>query len=255
MAVRIGRGAAGAAALLLLLLCAAPAPAQSPETVEGLGPANGDWELEYVGQFGDPDGSDAPRQHSGQSFYGVTDGFAIGGETLLSYRSGPLVEEDRIYFDYDSVVGIFRFSDAERDPVGAGLWLQAGLDADGELARLEARLIIEKKSPSWWLQANAMLRRVNEEAEEGAHLAYAGRARFAALPDLWLGLEASGQAVRISGFEREPFRESHYAGPTAAYELALSRKVEAMLGLAYLRRIDSDRGFSDVIQLSGSFRF
>ncbi|MDP8913712.1 MAG: hypothetical protein M3N39_09085, partial [Pseudomonadota bacterium] len=80
-----------AAALSLLLLTAAPAAAEAPENVQGLGPDNEQWELEYVGQFGDANGSDDERKHSGQSFYGVTDWLAIGGETQLSYRSGPLV--------------------------------------------------------------------------------------------------------------------------------------------------------------------
>ena len=152
---------------LLLLLAPVGATAQEAESVEGLGPDDGDWELEYVGQFGDAKGSADKRKHSGQSFYGVTKSLAIGGETQLSYRSGPFVREDRLYFDYDSAIAILRFSNAE-DPVGLGLWIQAGLDlSDGELARLEARLIAEKKSPRWWAQANLMLRRVNEDEQEG----------------------------------------------------------------------------------------
>lgn len=248
------RSGSPAAAFSLLLLVAAPAAAAAPENVQGLGPDNGQWELEYVGQFGDANGSDDEREHSGQSFYGVTDWLAIGGETQLSYRSGPLVEEDRLYFDYDSVIAILRFSDAEDDVVGTGLWLQAALDSDGELARLEARFIAEKKSPNWWGEANVMLRRVNEEAQEGAHFAYAGRLSYALADGFWLGAESSGQAMRVSGFRREPLDQSHYLGPRIAYQFGIGGNNEASLALGYLRRLDGGEGLRNLVQLSAKLR-
>jgi hypothetical protein len=74
-AQELGLGRLGAKlAALLLAFVAVPAATQTAETVEGLGLADGDRELEYVGQFGDANGSSDERQHSGQSFRGVSRG-------------------------------------------------------------------------------------------------------------------------------------------------------------------------------------
>lgn len=249
-------GFAAVGAMFLLLVTPVRAAAQDAETVEGLGPDDGDWELEYVGQFGDANGSADKRQHSGQSFYGVTKFLAIGGETQLSYRSGPLVEEDRLYFDYDSAIAIFRFSDAEEDPVGLGLWLQAGVDlSDGELARLEARFIAEKKTPRWWAQGNLMLRRVNEDAQEGGTVAYAARLRHALGSATWVGLEASGQALEIGGFRREPLDKGHFLGPNVMHQLSLAGDNQLQLGASYLWRLDQHQGLRNLLQVSATLRF
>lgn len=241
---------------LLLLLGGVPAAAQTAETVEGLGPENGDWELEYVGDFGDANGSKSKRQHSGQSFYGVKDWLALGGETQLSYRSGPLVPQDRLYFDYDSAIAIIRFSDPEKDPIGLGLWVQAGLDvSDGELARLEARMIAEKKTSSWWGQANLMLRRVNEGRQEGGYVAYAVRVRHALGSSTWIGAEASGQALELGGFRREPLDKGHYLGPNLMQEVALGRDDRLRLGVSYLHRLDEHQGLRNLLQISAALRF
>ncbi|HEX8466761.1 MAG TPA: hypothetical protein VF620_03025 [Allosphingosinicella sp.] len=243
-------------AAMLALLAAAPAAAQEAESVEGLGPENGDWELEYAGQFGEANGTEDKRQHSGQSFYGVTDRLALGGETQLSYRSGPLVREDRLYFDYDSAIAIFRFSDPEDDPVGLGLWIQAGLDlSDGELARLEARLIAEKKTDRWWGQGNLMLRRVNEGEQEGGYVAYAARVTHSVAPATWVGIEASGQALELGGFRRDPLDRGHFIGPNLTHEVALGGDDRLQLGVTYLHRLDPHRGLRNLLQLSGALRF
>ncbi|HEX9948004.1 MAG TPA: hypothetical protein VGA98_10725 [Allosphingosinicella sp.] len=245
-----------AGAAMLLSMVAAPASAQEAETVEGLGPENGDWELEYVGQLGEANGSADKRQHSGQSFYGVTNWLALGGETQLSYRSGPLVREDRLYFDYDSAIAVIRFSDAEEDPIGLGLWVQAGLDlSDGELARLEARFIAEKKSARWWAQGNLMLRRVNERAQEGGLVAYAARVRHSVAPATWIGIEASGQALELGGFRGEPLDKGHFIGPNLMHEIALGGDDRLQLGFTFLHRLDRHRGLRNLLQLSGSLRF
>jgi hypothetical protein len=229
--------------------------AQNAETVEGLGPDDGHWELEYVGQFGDANGSVDRRQHSGQSFYAISPGLAIGGETQLSYRSGPLVN-DRLYFDYDSAIAIVRFAHAEEDPVGLGLWLQAGLDAsDGEIARLEGRVIAEKKTPRWWAEGNLMLRRVNEREQEGGVIAYSARLRHALEPDTWLGIEASGQALELGGFNRKPLDRGQFLGPSFAREIALRGDAQLQLGITYLRRLDDHQGLRNLLQIVAGLRF
>jgi hypothetical protein len=245
----------------LLLATAASAGAETPEVVVGLGPGNGDWLLKYEGQLGNANGSDEPRRHSGSSFYGVTDWLAIGGETMLGYRSGPRVPEDRLYFDYDSAIAILRFSDARDDPVGVGLWLQASLDSDGEVARLEARMIAEKRTPTWWAEGNVMFRRVNEEEKEGAYAAYSARIGRAVAPGTWLGLETSGQGFRLSGFSREPLDRSRYAGVNLRQEVPLGGDDSVTLGASLLHRIDGGpgpgrgEGIRNLVQLVGELRF
>ena len=239
----------------VLIAAAVPAAAQNAESVEGLGPDRRDWELEYVGQFADANGSDDERRHSGQSFYGVTDWLALGGETRLGYRSGPLVAEDRLYFDYDSAVAILRFSRADEDPVGVGLWLQAGLDSDGEVARLEARLIAEKKTVSWWAKANLIVRRVNEGAREGTHLAYAARLSHAVGNGIRLGIEASGQPAELGGFHREGYERAHYFGPTVARDFGLGGDNRLWLEASWLRRLDRAEGVRNLFQLTAGLRF
>jgi hypothetical protein len=238
---------------VLLLLSAVPCKAQNPETVEGLGPAAGDWEFEYVGQLADANGSDDERQHSGQSFYGVNEWLAVGGETQLSYRSGPLVQEDRLYFGYDSAAAIIRFSDAD-DPLGLGLWLQAGLDSDGELARLEARLIAEKKARGWWAQGNLLLRRMNEGAQEGAYVAYAARLSHALGPSSWLGVEASGQAAELGGFRRKLLDKGHFVGPSLTREFPLGADDRLELGLSWLHRLDHHEGTRNLFQVTAALK-
>jgi hypothetical protein len=242
-------------AAFALLAAASPALAEGPEQIQGLGPKKGEWLLNYTGQFGSARGTDAARQHSGQSFYGLSDRIAIGGETQLAYRSGPLVTEDRLYFDYDSAIALVRFSDAEKDPIGTGFWLQAALDSDGEVARLEARGIVEKKTPTFHAEGNLMLRRVNEEEQEGTYIAYAGRLSWSLGQSSWIGAEVSGQAARLSGFGKEPLEKAHYLGPNIRHEIELGRDKSLELGLSYLRRIDSDEGLRSVFQLTGELRF
>ena len=240
---------------LFVLFGAAPSLAQTPEQVQDLGPRDGQLSLEYIGQFAGHNGSEDGRQHSGESYYAISDTLVIGGETQLSHRAGPAVNRDGWFFDYDSAIVMLRFGDPER-ALATGVWLQAGLDADGELARLETRFIAERKTDRVWLQGNAMVRRVNEEEEEGTYAAYSGRASFAVAENVWLGAEASGQAFRISGFEEEPFERAHYAGPSAIVELDLGG-VEAQLGASYLMRLDETRrgeGLRDTLQLSGGIR-
>ena len=240
--------------LAIAMACAAaPALAGGPEQIEQLQVRRGDWLLEYYGQFGEANGSDEGREHSGTAFYGLTDGLAIGGELQTSYRSGPEIN-DRLYFDFDSVVALLTFADPEQGPVGAGVWLQAGLDTDGELAQLEARLILEKRTDRVWARANTMLRRINEEDEEGTLVAYGAAVQFAAAERLWLGVEGSGQAFRVSGFNQQPFKDGHYLGPSLNYELELTSQTTLDVGLAYFRRLDSD-DLRDTARLSLQLTF
>lgn len=234
-----------------LLFAAGEAEATGPEQVEELGPRRGEWLFEYYGQFGD--GSPEGRKHSGSSFYGVTDWLALGGETQTRYVSGAEVQ-DGLRLDFDSAVALLRFSDPEQAAIGSGLWLQAGLDTDGELAQLEARLILEKQSPAFRSRANAMLRRVNQEDEEGSYVAYGATLQYALSERVWLGIEGSGQAFRISGFDREPFEDGHYLGPSLNVEFPIGPEARLDVGLAYFRRLD-EGDLRDTARLALQLRF
>lgn len=241
------------AAALIWLAQPHAAWADGPEIVKDLGPAKGEWELDYVGQFGEVDRADDVRRHSGQSFYGLSDAVAIGGETLLGYRRRS-TGDPRLFLDYDSVVAILRFSDPVRDYLGAGVWVQAALDEDGEVARLELRGILDRRGPVWRMQANLAVRRVNEERVEGTHLAYAAQLSRAVAGRLWLGVEASGQAGRLSGFARERDGFGQYLGPRVESEFGLGGRVRSRLALSYLRRLDAG-GSRNTLQLTTGIRF
>ena len=250
-----GRSRCPAALIAALLAFAADsASASNPEQVQDLGPKKGQSSLQYVGQVASTDGSDQGREHSPQFLHGLSDRLAVGSEVQRSYHSGPQIEDDGFKFDYGSLVALVRFSDAEEDPVGAGLWLQAGLDTDGETAILESRFILEKKTESLWAQGNAMLRRVNDEEEEGSYFAYSARLSGSVAKDLWLGIESSGQPARISGFHEEPFDGAIYLGPSLFYEGQFGGS-EARIGASYLRRIDEDQPLRNVFQLSAEVSF
>lgn len=236
-----------------LLVGAHPAAAANPEQVQDLGPKNAETSLQYVGQWSDADGTDEAREHSMQFLHGSSDRVALGGELQLGYRSGPDVK-DGVSMDYGSAIALVRFSDAEKDPVGAGVWLQAGLDTDGELATLESRFILEKKTADWWAQGNAIVRRVNDEQEEGTYLAYSARASHSLANSLWLGLESSGQVTRISGFSKQPLDPAVYVGPSLYYEGEISGN-EAKFGASYLRRVDEHEPLRNVFQLSAEMSF
>jgi hypothetical protein len=237
----------------LLVVAAIPAAAANPEQVQDLGPKKAETSLQYVGQLSDANGTDEAREHSLQFLHGSSESLALGGELQLGYRSGPDVKNG-FSVDYGSAIALVRFSDAEKDPVGAGVWLQAGLDTDGELATLESRFILEKKTADWWVQGNAIVRRVNDEQEEGTYLAYSARASHSLAKSLWLGLESSGQVARLSGFHKEPFDPAVYVGPSLFYEGEISGN-EATFGVSFLRRVDEHEPLRNVFQLSAEMSF
>ena len=239
---------------LLWLLAPCPAWAGEPELVKDLGPADGEWQLDYTGQFGKSEPSGEGRRHSGQSFYGLSNAVAIGGETLLGYRRRRANGNARLFFDYDSVAAIIRFRPSLDNAFGAGVWLQAGLDEDGEVARIEARGIVEQRSRRWWVQGNLAVRRVNEGRAEGTHLAYAAQLSRALGRGVLAGLEASGQALVVSGFNRERTDKGQFLGPRLLSEFALGGRARGRLGLSYLRRLDTG-GLRHSVQLSGGIRF
>lgn len=227
------------AATCLILVAAfgarAPARAAAPEQLEQLEPERGGWLIEYEGQFGGRTGG-AGREHGIGALYGLTDDLAVGGSVGFIYGGEP-DEPGRLRFDSGGVAALLRFSDPEADALGMGLLVEASLDRDGTLAEVELRFIAEKRGGRWWGQANAIVRRVDEEDERGTHLAFAAGLHRAVADGLWIGAETSGQAVRLGGYADDPFESAYFLGPSVIAELPLGEDRELELGLGYLRRL------------------
>lgn len=216
------------AAFAMLTTVAGPAFAEGPEQLEQLEPAKGEWQVEYFGLFGK--GADE-REHSIQVMAGVTDRLALGVEIESSWADSALKIESFV------PTALYRFSDALEDPVGIGLEIQAGIDRHGDFTGAEARLIAEKRSPAWWVQADLILRHTRDDGTSANSVAYAWALNRAVTDRLWLGVEGSGQAARLSG--SAPAHE-HFVGPSLTYELDLGADREAEIGIAYLRRLGSE---------------
>lgn len=226
-----------------LAALAAPAQSEGPEELEQLEPDGGDWQVEYYGILGRHEGD----SHAFQLLYGINDAVALGVEIEAEKEAGSLLLEEI------APTLLLRFSDPERHPVGAGLALQAGFDRGGGLAELEARLIVERRRPLWWLQGNAVLRHVREDGASASLLAYSGSVSRAVGEDVWLGLEAGGQVGRLDGAAAVIEDGGHFLGPALTVERELGG-AEIELGVAWLRRI-AGGGASDSARLFVQFTF
>jgi hypothetical protein len=205
--------------LLLLPLLFAPVPALAQvEELDQAEPGKGEWQAEYLGGYG---GTDA---HQIEVIAGVTDRLVLGMQAEFEGRA----------LDGWGPVALYRFSDPEKDPVGSGLETQIEVDRHGRLGEAELRGILDRRSPHWWVQANLMLRYQRDEAERGTNVAYATSVQHALGDKMWLGIEASGRAVRLGGDPGAAPQGEHYAGPSLTLELA-DDAVE--LGAAWLQRL------------------
>ena len=218
------------AAFAMLAAMAGPGFAQGPEKLEQLEPDKREWQLEYFGLFG---GGADEREHSFEVMTGITDRLALGVEIEASWADGALKIEGF------APTALYQFSDAIDDPVGIGIEVQAGLDRHGDFAGAEARLIAETRSSAWWLQADLILRHTRDDGMSASSVAYAGAINRAVADRLWLGVEGSGQAARLSGNAALARAGEHFLGPSLTYELGLGADREVEIGIAYLRRLGS----------------
>lgn len=212
----------------LLSMVTSPARAQGAEQLEQLEPDRGRWQLEYFG-IGRRDEEDG---HSVQALAGITDHVALGIELEWGWS------QRRMTFDGLAPTVLYRFTDAQADPVGVGIEAQLELDGDLRLAGANARLILEKRSEAWWVQGDGIIRHVREGAASGTGLAYGWALSRRVGEAAWLGLEGSGQAARVDGSPLAVPNGGHFLGPALTLEYGLQSGAEIELGLAYLRRLD-----------------
>lgn len=214
-----------------LLGLASPAWAQGPEQLEQLEPGKGEWQLEYFGVFGA--GADE-REHALQALTGVSDHVALGAELETRWADGSLTVESI------APTVLYRFSNADAHHVGVGLEVQAAVDRHAHVAGAEARLIVERRTPAWWLQADAIVRHARQDGEAATSLAYGWAVSRAVTGRLWLGIEGSGQAARLGGAADAGPVGEHFLGPSLTCELPHGTKGDAEIGIAWLRRVTSE---------------
>ncbi|MCP3728911.1 hypothetical protein M9978_00565 [Sphingomonas sp. MG17] len=205
------------------LLFASPVLAQGPESLDQLEPGGGEVQLEWLGDFG------GEGEQGLELLFGVSDMLVIGAEAEFE---GP---REGLVFEEASAVVMWRFADPGDVPVGLGLMGEVAVDRGGRVSGLEARGIVEVQRGGWWLQGNAMLRHMREDGERGTGLAYSASVQRD-VGGLFVGIEASGQAVRLGG----EFGLGHYAGPSVTFEHEFGDEREVEIGLAWLERLKGD---------------
>lgn len=206
--------------LALMLLAPSPALAQGPEQLVQLEPSKGEWQLEYSGAYGGED------EHEVEALFGVTDRLAFGGEAEFE---GGVIESA-------GFAAVYRFAKPGEHGLGLGAALSLSVDRSGHLAAAETRVIAEGRGSRWWLQGDLILRHRREDGMGGTGGAYALSLQHALAEDLWFGIEASGQAVRLGGAEALAPRGHHHAGPSLTIERELGER-ELEVGVAWMQRI------------------
>ncbi|MBZ6378494.1 hypothetical protein B5C34_12600 [Pacificimonas flava] len=226
-----------ASASVFLSLVSFRAFAAEPEQLEQLEPEGGAWLAEYNGTFG-PDES----SHGGEVLYGIDNRIAVGAEAEFESEGGaPSFDEAEGFI-------LLTFDRAEGGRAGFGLKLGGGVNRDGRISEVEARLITEQRSGGIWSQGNLILRHVrgaaerspepNEEPEgKGTLIAFAASVQKEVGDELWLGLEASGEPAHLSGFDPadgEGFDASLFLGPSLTAEFETGGDGEVEVGIAML---------------------
>ena len=231
--VKVGIGGAVA---VLSLSAGGIAHAGPPEQFYEPGPSKSRTQIEYNGQFG----GDGERPHSLEGFVGVSDRLALGLE----------VEAEATDSDVDADefgVGAILALTGEEAPLEFALLLQAGVTANGDFPQIEARLIAEHEVGDWEFLGNLILR--SEDAEEqGVSLGYALSLHHELGKTVAIGLEASGQAARLDGFEAG-FDTAQYLGPSLQFSLDAGPNTEIEVGVKYLHRLDSGDDYRDTLRL------
>ncbi|MBL0914671.1 MAG: hypothetical protein IBJ13_03895 [Sphingopyxis sp.] len=212
--------------LLLAVAMATPQAARAnPEVIDQLEPEGGEWEVEWQGYFG------GEGEQGFEALYGLNDHLAIGAEVEFE---GP---DSGFEFEEVSAVLLYRFTDHSDKPVGFGILGEASITRGGGFAGFSTRAIVERKRDGWWLQGNAILRHEREDGAKGTGLAYAVSAQAEIAEEIWLGFEASGQPLRVSGNPALAPEGPHYVGPSLTIEKEIGDDGEVEIGLAWLERV------------------
>lgn len=98
-------------------------------------------------------------------------------------------------------------------------------------------MIAETRTPKWWVQAALILSQVRDDGERGTGMAYATSLQHSLGEDTWLGIEASGQLVALSGEDEVAPEGQHYLGPSLTIERPIGGGNEVEVGIAWLQRV------------------
>ncbi|MCW3837935.1 hypothetical protein ACFQ1E_18155 [Sphingomonas canadensis] len=214
--------------VLAAVLAAASVPARAqggPEQLDQLEPGAGEWQLEYAGVFG------GDGEQELEALFALSDRFAIGATAEFEGPGGG------IRLDAIGAKALYRMIDPDGHPIGLGIGAEAAVSADGSFAAGEVRLIAESRPARWWIQADAILRHAREDGLGGTGIAYAGSVQRGLGSAAWLGIEASGQVLRIAGDPGLAPRGQHYIGPSLTFEREMAKGNEAEIGIAWLERV------------------
>ena len=225
-----------------MLATGSAARAEGPEQLyEGPPEARG-WSLESNSQFGSGD----ERAHSVELFRGVGERLALGVEVEAEAGGGEFAVEE---LGVGALIGLSR----EDAPLQLAALVQVGVTTGGDLAQLEARLIGEHQRNAWRVLGNAIVRRVHAD-ERGTSLGYAFAVDRQLGETFRLGVEASGQAASLGGFDHG-FEPAHYAGPSAALALELGGEREVELGVKYLTRVSGGSEGGGMLRVVAGLEF
>lgn len=213
-----GKGAIAAACLMAgLSFLGVPSAHAQIEDLEQVEPGAGEWQAQYTLVRSGGDG------HAFELARGLSDLLIVGGEVDLDGRE----------FDSAAAKLLLRFSDPEKGAAGLSMEFSAGVDRDGQLDVLEARAIVDRRRPRWWVMANIALRNAGDRGARGTGIAYAMSALRSVGKNVWLGGEVSGRLARIAGTASGAPAPQHYIGPSSSFAIA-GTPVE--IGAAWLWR-------------------
>ncbi|MHA4837830.1 hypothetical protein [Sphingopyxis sp. MSC1_008] len=201
--------------------------AHAQESLDQLEPVGGEKQIEWLGTFG------GDREHGLELLVGVSDRLAIGGEIEFE---GP---NNGLTLDEASAILLYRFNDPKATAVGFGLMGEVSMGRGARVTAVEARGIAENQNERWWLQGNAILRHAREGGRQGTGIAYSVSIQRS-VAGMWIGLEASGHAVRLGGQREFAPQGNHYTGPSVTIERDFGAEGEIEIGLAWLHRMTGD---------------
>lgn len=211
------------------------------EQFEQLDPEEGEWELEYFGNYG---GDDA---HVLEIAHGIGSNMAIGAEIELEEEDGEREEEYSLSL-------LYRLNDPHVAAVPMALMGEVALNGEGNLAEVEGRWIAAFAPGPLTANANLIMRHAREEGDKGTGIAYVVDLGYALSDTLRFSIEASGRAIRLGGDADAAPKGEHYLGPVVGIEIEPEEGMELGLTVGWLTRINGN-GPASAPRISLEFGF